>query len=141
MGGWGSVHLIAELDLEIMMATVTYKNQPAIDKTKGKIPLAGNSHVYRVKKRLWNDSIEDVLKSMFIGSTLHVCCGKSNLGDVRLDVDIENNPDIVCDAANMSDFVSDDSFDTVLYRDWETDRKSTRLNSSHSGESRMPSSA
>ena len=27
------------------------------------------------------------------------------------------------------------------YRDWETDRKSTRLNSSHSGESRMQSSA
>ena len=27
------------------------------------------------------------------------------------------------------------------YRDWETDRKSTRLNSSHSGETRMPSSA
>ena len=31
--------------------------------------------------------------------------------------------------------------DTGIYRDWETDRKSTRLNSSHSGESRMPSSA
>ena len=30
---------------------------------------------------------------------------------------------------------------TSSYRDWETDRKSTRLNSSHSGESRMPSSA
>ena len=29
----------------------------------------------------------------------------------------------------------------AFYRDWETDRKSTRLNSSHSGESRMPSSA
>ena len=29
----------------------------------------------------------------------------------------------------------------VAYRDWETDRKSTRLNSSHSGEARMPSSA
>ena len=29
----------------------------------------------------------------------------------------------------------------LTYRDWETDRKSTRLNSSHSGESRMPSSA
>ena len=27
------------------------------------------------------------------------------------------------------------------YRDWETDRKSTRLNSSHSRASRMPSSA
>ena len=32
---------------------------------------------------------------------------------------------------------------TSLYRDWETtqDRKSTRLNSSHSAKSRMPSSA
>ena len=29
----------------------------------------------------------------------------------------------------------------VIYRDWETDRKSTRLNSSHSAKSRMPSSA
>ena len=32
-------------------------------------------------------------------------------------------------------------FVMVLYRDWETDRKSTRLNSSHSAKSRMPSSA
>ena len=31
--------------------------------------------------------------------------------------------------------------DTYVYRDWETDRKSTRLNSSHSAKSRMPSSA
>ena len=29
----------------------------------------------------------------------------------------------------------------ISYRDWETDRKSTRLNSSHSRASRMPSSA
>ena len=29
----------------------------------------------------------------------------------------------------------------IIYRDWETDRKSTRLNSSHSAKSRMPSSA
>ena len=35
------------------------------------------------------------------------------------------------------------NFDTMKtsYRDWETDRKSTRLNSSHSAKSRMPSSA
>ena len=31
--------------------------------------------------------------------------------------------------------------DETGYRDWETDRKSTRLNSSHSAKSRMPSSA
>ena len=30
---------------------------------------------------------------------------------------------------------------TRWYRDWETDRKSTRLNSSHITRSRMPSSA
>ena len=34
-----------------------------------------------------------------------------------------------------------DSSNAVFYRDWETDRKSTRLNSSHSAKSRMPSSA
>ena len=32
-------------------------------------------------------------------------------------------------------------FYSLCYRDWETDRKSTRLNSSHSAKSRMPSSA
>ena len=31
--------------------------------------------------------------------------------------------------------------DSYLYRDWETDRKSTRLNSSHLKLTRMPSSA
>ena len=37
----------------------------------------------------------------------------------------------------------DNLFDlfSTLYRDWETDRKSTRLNSSHEFVSRMPSSA
>ena len=34
-----------------------------------------------------------------------------------------------------------DLFNAERYRDWETDRKSTRLNSSHSAKSRMPSSA
>ena len=34
-----------------------------------------------------------------------------------------------------------DIFDLCRYRDWETDRKSTRLNSSHSAKPRMPSSA
>ena len=39
--------------------------------------------------------------------------------------------------------IAQHAMDTIAegYRDWETDRKSTRLNSSHSGESRMPSSA
>ena len=40
-----------------------------------------------------------------------------------------------------SDDMPVEDYHRSRYRDWETDRKSTRLNSSHSGESRMPSSA
>ena len=40
------------------------------------------------------------------------------------------------DLANPDDYIF-----IGMYRDWETDRKSTRLNSSHSAKSRMPSSA
>jgi hypothetical protein len=96
------------------MSTVTYKNQPAIHATRGAVPLAGNSHLYTVKKVLWSESIENFLPSLFIGKTLHVCCGMSKLGDVRLDRDPGHYPDIVCDAANMRGVVADDGFDTVL---------------------------
>ena len=37
--------------------------------------------------------------------------------------------------------IEDTRITALRYRDWETDRKSTRLNSSHSAKSRMPSSA
>ena len=95
------------------MSSVTYKNQPAIDKSNGSIPLAGNSHLYTVNKVLWPDSIEEFLKTLFVGRTIHVCCGKSKLGDVRLDLN-EPTADIKCDAANMKDFVKDGEFNTVL---------------------------
>ena len=49
------------------MATVTYKNQPAIDKTKGNVPLAGTSHLYTVKKVLWPNAIEFFLKTLLVG--------------------------------------------------------------------------
>ena len=43
--------------------------------------------------------------------------------------------------ANMTGNTVKARLTTAGYRDWETDRKSTRLNSSHSAKSRMPSSA
>ena len=48
--------------------------------------------------------------------------------------------------ANAAKFLEDNQeiareIEDVCYRDWETDRKSTRLNSSHEIPSRMPSSA
>ena len=49
------------------------------------------------------------------------------------------------EAANLGQNINKASYSKntlkEYYRDWETDRKSTRLNSSHSAKSRMPSSA
>ena len=51
-------------------------------------------------------------------------------------------PNVFCVYVNGTLLNQDSaSRDYQDYRDWETDRKSTRLNSSHSGETRMPSSA
>lgn len=94
------------------MATVTYKHQPAIERTKGAVPLAGTRHIYTVAKVLWPESVESFLETLFIGSTLHVCCGKSRIGSVRLD--LHEDVDIQCDASNMKDHVGDDDFHTVL---------------------------
>ena len=44
-------------------------------------------------------------------------------------------------AASTDALTKNEKISLVCYRDWETDRKSTRLNSSHSRASRMPSSA
>ena len=51
--------------------------------------------------------------------------------------------DVGCGIGTFLKVFKENGIDDIygLYRDWETDRKSTRLNSSHSGESRMPSSA
>ena len=61
--------------------------------------------------------------------------GKNTIGDNnKMSVDLKTY--------NMSTHdLSTVVRNTQAYRDWETDRKSTRLNSSHSAKSRMPSSA
>jgi hypothetical protein len=92
------------------MSSVTYKHQPAIDKTSGAIPLAGNSYIYTVSKLLWPKDVEALIESKFIGYTLHVCCGKSKIGDVRLDL-YEQDIDV---RANMDRLpFANKSFDTV----------------------------
>jgi|GEM_PF-2530228 len=96
------------------MGTVTYKHQPGIEATKGNVPLAGTAHIYTVGKVLWPEEIETFLRTLFVGRTLHVCCGKSRLGDVRFDADPANEPDMVGDAADMRATVPDASFETVL---------------------------
>src|SRR3990172_8927955 len=93
------------------MSTVSYKHQPAIDKTKGAIPLAGNAYLYTVTKVLWPKEVEKFLSTQLLPPTLHICCGKSKLGDVRLDL-YEKDVDIV-GSMNRLPF-ADKSFKTIL---------------------------
>jgi hypothetical protein len=94
------------------MSTVTYKNQPAIERTKGRVPLAGTSHLYRVNKVLWPESVQSFVQNLLIPVSLHVCSGHSLLGDIRVDADRAVLPDVVCDAARLP--FADQSFDSVL---------------------------
>ncbi len=93
------------------MPTVTYKNQPAIERTKGTVPLAGTSHVYTVAKVLWPEAVEKFIEELFIGKTLHVCAGKSKLGDCLLDLH-EPTAHVRADAARLP--FQDASWPTVL---------------------------
>lgn len=93
------------------MPTVTYKNQPAIHATRGAIPLSGTARPYTVSKVLWPDDVTRWLSAHLVGRTLHVCCGKSPLGDCRLDLH-ESDVDIRGDAARLP--VASLSFDTIL---------------------------
>jgi len=93
------------------VGTVQYKHQPAIDKTKGLIPLAGNSYIYTVTKLLWPPDVEKFLDTQLAGLSLHVCCGKSKLGDVRLDL-YEPYINVKADMTRLP--FSNGSFDTVL---------------------------
>lgn len=93
------------------MSTVTYKNQPAIHETRGAIPLAGNSRIYKVSKLLWPKDVEDFLGTLLIENTLHICCGKSKLGNIRLDL-YEPDVDIIGDMSRLP--FANQSFDTVL---------------------------
>ena len=94
------------------MGTVTYKHQPGIAASHGHVPLAGGSHVYTVSKILWPEAVEDFLRTLFVGSVLHLCCGKSRLGDCRVDNDPECVPDVIADVTATG--FPDESWDTVL---------------------------
>jgi hypothetical protein len=92
---------------------VTYYHQPAINGTKGNIPLEGNTRLYTVSKVLWPYEIESFLATLFIGKVVHVCSGKSMLGDTRVDLN-EETADIKCDAADMRGYIKDKEYETSL---------------------------
>ncbi len=94
------------------MPTVTYKHQPAIDRTRGAVPISGTDYPYSVLKILWPEDVERFILTLLVGQSLHVCCGKSRIGTTRLDIDPSHQPDICADAAKIP--LPNGSFDTVL---------------------------
>ena len=94
------------------MATVTYKKQPAIWKTSGSIPESGTEHPYTVSALLWPESVEGWIAKKIIGLSIHVCCGESSLGDVRVDIDPDHSPTIISDAQTLP--ILTRSFDTAI---------------------------
>ena len=75
----------------------------------------------------------------FLENYFDVCA--CNSCDERFPGDdmVSSYDDMICVNCRDDQYIYSSYEDT--YRDWETDRKSTRLNSSHSAKSRMPSSA
>lgn len=93
------------------MTTVTYKNQPGIQTSHGSVPLAGTRHIYTVNKVLWPEEVEEFIGTLLIPDTVHVCSGKSLLGDIRVDL-YEESADVTADATSLP--FEDDSFKTAL---------------------------
>ena len=85
---------------------------------------------------------DDVKSSWSLCPGLHTCYNGRYRGKRDSDVEriSENLPQFGLGSATRPHEAGIAS-NRATYRDWETDRKSTRLNSSHSAKSRMPSSA
>jgi len=94
------------------VSTVTYHNQPAVHSVRGSVPMDGVEFPYRVTKLLWPAQVEKFLQSIFIGKTLHLCCGMSQLGDIRFDIDPLHSPNVLGDVTRLP--FADASVDTVL---------------------------
>ena len=94
------------------MSSVTHKHQPAIHRTGGSVPLAGNSYIYKVTKLLWPPDVEKFIEEeLLIGKSLHVCCGKSRIGDILVDL-YEPEVHVTSDAARLP--FKTNSFETVF---------------------------
>jgi ubiquinone/menaquinone biosynthesis C-methylase UbiE len=61
---------------------------------------------------IWNKSVEEFVKERVKGYTLNVCSGKSTIGDVKIDLDPQDNSVIKGDMRALK--FADNTFDTVI---------------------------
>lgn len=76
--------------------------------------IKSSNHIMRFKEAYRWTYDEEKLYSTFLESPiLHLCCGKSLLGDVRVDIDSKVRPDIVSDQLHLP--FKNQSFQTAIY--------------------------
>ena len=61
---------------------------------------------------VWNNSVEEFVKSRMAGHTLNACAGLSTLGDVKLDLDPQDKSIIKGDMRDLP--FANNTFDTVI---------------------------
>jgi len=66
-------------------------------------------------RKTWRFNLdeEDFIKKSLVGRSLNVCCGQSDFGTIRTDIDEKHNPDLVCDYMKLP--YNDCEFDTVIF--------------------------
>ena len=64
------------------------------------------------KSWIWNESVEEFIKSKIKGYSLNVCAGMSELGDKKIDLDPKDRSIIKADMKNLP--FKDETFDTVF---------------------------
>lgn len=61
---------------------------------------------------VWESELEELIKQKMNGYTLNVPCGTSKLGNVRVDLDPQHNPDYIADMRKLP--FENNTFDTVI---------------------------
>lgn len=64
----------------------------------------------RFQKNTWSDEELRWIANKWI----HVCCGDSKIGDIRIDIDPQKKPDIVGDAWNLAELLGKNSQQGII---------------------------
>ena len=69
----------------------------------------------RSYRKTWRFNLDEehFIKKSLIGRSLNVCCGQSDFGTIRTDIDATHMPDLVCDYFHLP--YKECEFDTVIF--------------------------
>ena len=124
----------------------------AIEALQAKVGVNGSavttSHDYKLSSVTSTDKAVSKASANFTGGKVMVSSGNHGVTESDLVVQpgglvgiAQGGLGVALSDPNANRLIGWDDATNSRYRDWETDRKSTRLNSSHRSLSRMPSSA